>query len=142
METADTGNTVIVHYSVKDTDDQIFETSRGSSPFKFEIGSKSVMPRLDQEVRGMKVGDKKTFSVPPEEGYGMRQRDLIGTVKKSNLPQHMTPAIGQQVQLQLPDGGALDVTIANIEDGIVTLDGNHPLAGHTLEFEVEVVDIK
>jgi FKBP-type peptidyl-prolyl cis-trans isomerase 2 len=141
MAKAQIGNIVKVHYTVKDSDNQIFETSRGSSPLKFEIGSGSVMPRLDEELQGMQVGDKKTFTVPPEEGYGERQNDLIGTVKKSSFPDHITPTLGQEVQIQLAHGGAVGVTIIGIEGEQVTLDGNHPLAGHSLEFEIEMLDI-
>jgi peptidylprolyl isomerase len=100
------------------------------------------MPRLDEELQGMQVGDKKTFTVPSEEGFGERQNELIGNVQKSSFPDHIKPVVGQQVQVQLPDGGSIDVVITDIEDEVVTLDGNHPLAGHTLEFEVEMVDIK
>jgi len=120
----------------------MFETSRGTSPLIFEIGSRSVLSRLDEEIQGMQVGDKKTFTVPPEEGYGKKQNDLIETVKKSSFPEHITPTVGQQLQLQLPNGGTIGVTVTDIHGEMVTLDGNHPLAGHTLEFEVEMVDIK
>jgi len=63
-------------------------------------------------------------------------------VKKSNFPDHITPTVGQQVQIQLPNGRIMEVTIADIDGEMVILDGNHPLAGHTLKFEVEMVDIK
>jgi peptidylprolyl isomerase len=89
----------------------------------------------------MQVGEKKTIIVPPEEGYGERQNDLIGTVQKSDFPDHVTPVIGQQKQVKLPDGESIDVIATDIEDEEVTFDGNHPLAGHTMEFEVEMVDI-
>lgn len=142
MKKASNSDTVKVHYTVKSDDDQIFETSKGRSPLEFEIGSGSVMRRIDEAVLGMQVGDKKAFIVSPEEGYGQRRKDLIATVKKSNFPDHITPAIGQQVQIQLPNGGEVAVTVIDIEGEVVTLDGNHPFAGHTLEFEVEMVDIK
>lgn len=90
----------------------------------------------------MHVGDKKSFMVPPEEGYGIRQKDLIGTVKKSNLPDDITPVVGQRLQVELPNGETMPVTVADIEDEVVTLDGNHPLAGHTLKLEVEMMDIE
>jgi peptidylprolyl isomerase len=142
MKKADNGDTVKVHYTVKAGDNQVFETSRGSSSLKFEIGSRDVKSRLEKAVQGMQVGDKKTFSVPPEEGYGIRQKDLIGTVKKNNFPDHIAPAVGQQLQLELPSGGFIDVTVTDIDGDLVTLDGNHPLAGQTLQFEVEMVAIE
>jgi len=67
MTKAHEGDTVKVHYTVKDGDDQIFETSKGGTPLKFEIGSRSVKSRVEKEVQGMQIGDKKSFSVPPEE---------------------------------------------------------------------------
>jgi peptidylprolyl isomerase len=142
MKKASNGDMVKVHYTMKSSDNQMFETSRGSSPLIFEIGSRRVLSCLDEELQGMRVGDKKTFTVPPEEAYGKRQNDLIGTVKKSNFPEHITPTVGQQVQLKLPNGGSIGVTVTGIDGEMVTLDGNHLLAGHTLEFEVEMVDIK
>lgn len=142
MEKARNHSTVKIHYSVKYNDDQVFETSRGGSPLQFEIGSRSVLARLENEVLGMQVGDKKTFTVPPEEGYGKRQTDLIGTVKKSSFPDHITPNVGQQLKIELPNGESMPVTVTDIKDEVVTLDGNHPLAGHTLELEVEMMEIK
>ena len=142
MKKARNHDTVKVHYTVKDSGDQVFESSKGSSPLKFEIGSRSVLARLEDEVIGMQIGDKKKFTVPPEEGYGIRQEDLIGTVKKSNLPDDITPVVGQRLQVELPNGETMPVTVADIEDEVVTLDGNHPLAGHTLKLEVEMMDIE
>lgn len=142
MKKARETDTVKIHYTVKYADDQVFESSRDGSPLKFEIGSKSVLPRLEKEVIGMQVGDKKTFTVPPEEGYGKKQIDLIGTVKKSSLPDHITPNVGQHLKIELPSGESMPVTVTAIEDEIVTLDGNHPLAGHTVELEVEMMEIK
>jgi FKBP-type peptidyl-prolyl cis-trans isomerase 2 len=141
MTKAQKGDMVKVHYTGKTEDDRIFETTQGGPPLKFEIGSKSVIPQLEKGVLGMQVGDKKTFTVPPEEGFGQRKQELIGTVKKSSFPDHIAPTVGQQVQLQLPNGKNLNVSVADIEDEIVTLDGNHPLAGHTLKFDVEMIDI-
>ena len=142
MKEAGNSDRVKIHYTVKSEDDQIFETSRESSPLEFEVGSASVISCLDKEVLGMQVGDKKTFTVPPEEGYGHRQKDLIGTVNSSDLPDHISPTVGQMMQLKLPTGGTMAVTITDIDGEVVTLDGNHPLAGHTLEFEIEMVDIR
>jgi peptidylprolyl isomerase len=142
MKMANDRDTVKIHYTLKYDEDQVFESSRDGSPLQFEIGSRSVLHRLEKEVIGMQVGDKKTFSVPPEEGYGKRQTDLIGTVKKSNFPDHITPIVGQQLKIDLPSGESMPVTVTDIDDEMVTLDGNHPLAGHTVEMEVEMMEIK
>ncbi|MGD8613609.1 MAG: peptidylprolyl isomerase [Desulfobacterales bacterium] len=142
MKKAGETDTVKIHYSVKYDDDQVFETSRGGSPLQFEIGSGSVLPRLEKEVIGMNVGDKKAFTLSPEERYGKSQPDLIGTVKKSSFPDHITPIVGQQLKIELPNGESMPVTVTDIEDENVTLDGNHPLAGHTVELEVEMMEIK
>jgi FKBP-type peptidyl-prolyl cis-trans isomerase 2 len=142
MKKAGDHDTVKIHYTLRGGDDRVFETSRGNSPLKFEIGSRSVMARLENEVLGMQIGDKKSFMVPPEEGYGIRQKDLIGTVKKSSFPENITPTVGQRLQIELPNGKTMPVTVTDIEDEVVTLDGNHPLAGHTLKLEVEMMDIE
>ncbi|HUT69833.1 MAG TPA: hypothetical protein VMW89_04075, partial [Desulfatiglandales bacterium] len=81
------------------------------------------------------------IAVPPEQAYGPKQEDLMVEIDKSNLPEHVTPAIGKGLRIRQSDGDDINVIISGMTENTVTLDGNHPLAGATLFFDLELVEI-
>jgi peptidylprolyl isomerase len=89
----------------------------------------------------MEVGQTKTITIPPEEAYGPRRDELKFDVDKKAFPEHIEPALGQQFQMEQADGRPLNVMVADITDDKVTLDANHPLAGKTLIFDIELLEI-
>ena len=135
------GDTVKVHYTGKLENGEVFDTSREQEPFEFTVGNKAVIPGFEKGVVGMEVGDTKTIEIPPEEAYGVKQDQLVVEVNKSEFPDEITPAIGQRLQIRQQDGNPIIVTITDLTEDIITLDANHPLAGYTLFFDVELVDI-
>jgi len=141
VKRAKNGDTVRIHYKVKTGDHKVFATSKDKQPAEFEIGSGSVPSILEKSVIGMKIGETKTITVPEEEVFGQRREDLITTVKKSAFPDDIEPVVGQRLQLRQPDGNLIDIDIIDIEDELVTIDANHPLAGHKLLFYIEMVGI-
>ena len=96
---------------------------------------------LENGVIGMEAADTKTIEIPPDEAYGPRREDLVVEVKKSMLPDHIEPQLGQHLQIQNPDGNDSIVTITEVKEETIMLDANHPLAGHTLFFDLELVEI-
>lgn len=141
MKIAKPGNIVRIYYTGQTEDGDIFDTDMGK-PMKFKIGNNEVIPGLEMGVMGMGVGDRKKIKVSPEEGFGERRSELVETVKKSQLPDHIKPVVGQILRLNQKDDRTIDFSITKIENEKVTLDANHPLSGHTLKFEIELVDIK
>jgi peptidylprolyl isomerase len=135
------GDTVKVHYTGKLENGEVFDTSREQEPFEFTVGKQAVIPGFEKGVVGMEVGDTKTIEIPPEEAYGAKQDQLVVEVNKSEFPDDITPAIGQRLQIRQQDGNPIVVTITDLTEDIITLDANHPLAGYTLFFDVELVDI-
>lgn len=135
------GDTVKVHYTGKLENGDVFDSSREKEPFEFTVGNKAVIPGFEKGVLGMEVGDTKTIEIPPEEAYGAKQDELVVEVKKSEFPDDITPTIGQRLQIKQQDGNPIVVTITDLTEDSITLDANHPLAGYTLFFDVEVVDI-
>jgi FKBP-type peptidyl-prolyl cis-trans isomerase 2 len=109
--------------------------------FEFQVGRRQVLEGLEKAVLGMAVGEKKSFVVLPEEGYGNRQPDLFQKVHATQFPEDVGLEVGKFFQIKYQDGCVEKVQISAIEDNVVTLDANHPLAGETLRFEVEVIDI-
>lgn len=141
MSTAKTGDTVKVHYTGRLDDDTVFDTSRGKSPLKFTIGEGNLIKGFEKGLIGMEVGEKKNLVIPPEEAYGQNDEKLTTKVSRSHLPDSVQPAIGMQLQVKQKDGSILMVWITGMDEETVTLDANHPLAGQTLNFDVELTDI-
>jgi peptidylprolyl isomerase len=135
------GDTVKVHYTGKLKNGDVFDSSREKEPFEFTVGNKAVIPGFEKGVVGMGVGDTKTIEIPPEEAYGAKQDELVVVVNKSEFPDDITPSVGQRLQIKQQDGNPVIVTITDLTEDSITLDANHPLAGYTLFFEVEILDI-
>jgi len=108
---------------------------------EFTIGGGEVIEGFEKGIVGMAVGATKTLSIPPEEAYGPRREDLILFVNKSEFPEHINPSVGQQLQVRQPNGAIIDLVVTEMTDETVTLDANHPLAGQTLIFDVELMEI-
>ena len=141
MKRAKDGDKVKIHYTGRTANNEVFASSKGEAPVEFEIGSGTVLKGLERGVVGMAVGDTKTISIPAEEGFGARREDLVSTVPKINFPQNIDPSVGQTFELRLQDGNMIVAHVTGVEDDFVTLDANHPLAGRTLNFDVEILAI-
>jgi len=136
------GDKVKVNYTGTFEDGTEFDSSEGREPLEVTVGSGQVIPGFEMGLLGMAVGDKKTITITPEEGYGQIREDLIADVPKSQFPPELNLTVGQQLQSQQPDGRVMNVTVKDIKDTMVTIDANHPLAGKTLLFDVELVEIE
>jgi len=141
MTQAKRGDTVRIHYTGKLSDGTQFDSSAGKDPLEFSLGSGQVIPGFDDAVDGMNVGDSKTVTIPPEQAYGQKHEQLIQDVPKQALPEDITPEVGMQLQSKSPDGRVLHLVVTNVGDETITVDGNHPLAGEDLTFDIELVGI-
>lgn len=141
MSKAEEGNTVKVHYTGKTDNGNVFDSSDGRDPLKFKLGEGKVIPGFENAVLGMEIGDKKTINIPKDKAYGPYNNDLVAKVKKENLPKDLKVEIGQRLQINPSDKVPFAVTIIKVEEEDVTLDGNHPLAGEDLIFDIELVAI-
>ena len=135
------GDVVIIHFTGKKEDDTVFGTSKDKQPLKFEIGKQGIILGLEKAVVGMKPGELKTITMPPEEAFGPIKDDLILTVEKNDLPKNVTPIIGKQFKTKNSDGSTSYFIIVDVQGDKVTVDANHPLAGQTLRLDVEMVQI-
>ena len=125
------------HYTLKDDQGRILDTSQDSSPTPFIEGAGQIIDGLEESLLQMRVGEKRAVVVPPERGYGLREDDLMQKVPKARLPVDDVK-VGDQFQTG-PDRHAPTVTVMAIEGDEVLLDANHPLAGQQLHFDVELV---
>lgn len=141
MSQAKSGDTVRIHYTGKLDDGTQFDSSAGRDPLEFALGSGEVIAGFDAAVEGMAVGDSKSVSINPDQGYGEHYDQLVQDVPKSTLPDDLEVTVGMQLQGQSPEGDVSQFVITAIADESITVDANHPLAGFILNFEIELVEI-
>jgi peptidylprolyl isomerase len=141
MAQAKEGDKVKVNYTGSLEDGTVFGSSPEEDPLEFTIGEKNVLPSFENAVIGMNEGDTKTVSIPPEQAFGHRKEDLIFEVERTKLPTDIDLKLGGVLRVGSDTGKDFDVIIANIDDNIVTLDGNHPFAGKVLNLEIQLVEI-
>lgn len=141
MSKAKSGDTVRVHYTGKLQDGTQFDSSAGRDPLEFSVGAGQVLPAFSSAVEGMAVGDSKSITIEAADAYGRRYEQLIQDVPREQLPEDMQPAVGMQLQAQGQDGQPVHLVVTAVADETITVDGNHPLAGKTLNFDIELVDI-
>ncbi len=135
-------DTVVVHYTGKLANGEVFDSSEGKSPLEFKIGSGQLIPGFEKAVLGMKADESKTFNIPKDEAYGDVRDDLRYEVPVENFPEDIEPTPGMRLNMGTGDGREIPVTVTEVQDKVVNLDANHPLAGKDLIFEVKVVEIK
>ncbi len=142
MKEAEVGDLVSVHYTGKLTNGEVFDSSKERDPLEFTLGKKEMLVGFEEGVVGMKPGETKSVKLNPEQAFGDRREDLILEIPKDKFPQHITPSVGLQLNLGNASGANMLVVITEVGDDSVTLDGNHPLAGQTLVFDIELIEIK
>jgi FKBP-type peptidyl-prolyl cis-trans isomerase 2 len=135
------GKTVKLNYTLE-VDGKVVDSSQGRGPLEFKVGSGQMIPGFEKGVMGMKVGEKKSFKVSPEDGYGPEDPKAIQDIPKSNLSPQIKPEPGMTLYARTPDGRKVRARIIEVKDDVVVINFNHPLAGKTLNFDVEVLEIK
>jgi peptidylprolyl isomerase len=138
---AKTGDTVQVNYTGKLSDGTVFDSSKEVGPLEFKLGGGKVIPGFEKAVLGMKVGEKKTITIPSSEAYGPVQDDLVMEIPRDQLSKDLVPAVGQHLQSTSSQGQTIVVTVIKVTDTAITVDANSPLAGKDLTFELELVKI-
>lgn len=133
------GKTVTVHYKGVLDDGTVFDSSEGREPLQFEVGSGQVIPGFDSAIQQMDVGATKTVVIPSQDAYGAVRPEMIATLPHEQFPEGLNPQVGQMLQLRTPEG-ELPVQVIEVSTEGVKVDGNHPLAGQALTFELTVVD--
>jgi FKBP-type peptidyl-prolyl cis-trans isomerase SlpA len=135
-------NTIKVNYTGKLSDGQVFDSSEGKEPLEFTLGQGQIIPGFEKGVMDMKLNEKKTITIAKEEAYGEINDDLKQEVQKTELPEDITPKVGMGLISKTPDGKETNLRVIEVKAETVVIDGNHPLAGEALIFDVEVVGIK
>lgn len=135
------GDTVFVHYTGTLEDGTEFDSSEGREPLEFVMGAGVVIPGFEAAVEGKEKGESVSVTIPPEKAYGNRNEEMVIIVPRAEVPEHIDPEEGMMLQIALEEG-ELDVVVSRVTDAEIELDGNHPLAGQSLNFDIRVVDYK
>lgn len=135
-------DTVLVHYTGKLSNGEVFDSSEGREPLEFTVGEGQLIPGFEKAVMGMAKEESKSFDVSSDEAYGAVREDLHYEVPKNNFPENIDPEPGMRLSMGTGDGREIPVTVTNVGEESVNLDANHPLAGKDLTFEIKVVEIK
>lgn len=141
MANASSGDTVHVHYTGRLEDGTVFDSSEGRDPLEFTLGEGSVIAGFEQAVEGLAVGDTTDARLDPDAAYGPVREDLVMSVPREQLPDGMEPTVGDRLAMQTADGQNVPVTVVEADEDTVSIDANHPLAGKSLIFELELVKI-
>lgn len=142
MSQAKNNDTVKVHYTGKLTNGQVFDSSLEREPLEITIGEGQLIPGFENAILDMKVNEKKTVEIAKEEAYGDIQKELFHQVQKDQLPQDIQPEVGMGLASKGPDGVEHQFRVVEVKDDHIIVDGNHPLAGQDLVFDLELVEIK
>jgi FKBP-type peptidyl-prolyl cis-trans isomerase SlyD len=129
-----------INYRLTVADGTEVDSTADRGPMEYLHGHRNIVPGLENELEGHEIGDSLEVSVGPKEGYGEHDSERVVEVNREQLG--FEPEVGAVVSARLPDGREQHLLIAEIEGETVTLDGNHPLAGQTLRFEVSIASIR
>ena len=141
MRCAAHGDTVRVHFTGRFAEGPVVTTTEGMAPIQIEIGQGKALKGLEEGLVGMRAGDRKTIKVLPRDGFGEHRESLVAEIRKELLPKGMIPQVGMTLKMNPSNGDTpVEFQIQEIGESTVTLDGNHPLAGHTIVFEVELIE--
>ncbi len=135
------GKVVSIHYTLRDTQGTVLGSSDGSDPIAYLHGNGNIVPGLEEALAGRVAGDRVDVVVAPEQGYGLREERLVQMIPRTRFPDSDGLAPGQQFNTEGPHGARL-LTVTRVERDIVTVDANHPLAGKSLHFSVEVAEVR
>lgn len=133
---------VSFHYKLTNSEGEQLDSSDGQEPLKYLHGASNIVPGLEKELEGKKAGDALKVEVQPEEGYGEMNPQLVQKVPHSAFEGAPEIKAGMQFQAQGPDGQSQLITVKEVSDDEVTVDGNHPLSGQVLNFDVTIEDVR
>ena len=135
------GDSITISYTLTLDDGTVYYTSPGDKPLKATLGKSILLPSFEEQLIGMRVGESKTFTLPPDKAYGWYRPDLVGTLDRSWLPEGVEPKVGKQLETELRDGTKAIAVITDFTETTLTLDANHPLVGQNLTFSIELLEI-
>jgi peptidylprolyl isomerase len=141
MAQAKEDDTVKVHYTVRLDSDTVVGSTKNEEPLQFTLGKGQVLPGFEQAVVGMNSGESKTVLVTADQAFGPYLDEMVVVVDRGRLPEGLNPKEGDRIQLQSRSGETMTVSVMGVSESTITIDGNHPLAGKDLIFDIEFLEV-
>ena len=141
MEKVENGHYISVEYTGTLGNGEVFDSSKGRQPLEIHMGAGELIKGFESQLMGMALNEKKVFTLSPEDAYGQRNNDMMQSIPRSEVPSDMDVEVGMIVGLVTPEGNRVPARVVRLDDEQLTMDLNHPLAGESLTFEIEVVGI-
>ncbi|WP_328188537.1 FKBP-type peptidyl-prolyl cis-trans isomerase [Marinobacter sp. OP 3.4] len=138
----DQGTRVTLHFALKFTDGEVIDSTFDKDPASLEIGDENLPENFEAYLMGLKAGDKQTFEVPPEKAFGQHNPSNVQTFKRHEFSADMVLEPGVMISFADARQSELPGVVSRVEGDQVDVDFNHPLAGRTLMFEVEIIDVE
>ena len=142
MITPNSGDTVTIDYVLKRGDGEVIGNTADVGPQQVQLGAGQIFPAIEEALTGMSVGDSKTVEIASDNAFGPRREELIIDIPRANLPPEPAPQPGMQLNAQAPNGQPMTLFILEVGEEAVKADGNHPLAGEDVSFDLTLRDIK
>jgi peptidylprolyl isomerase len=141
MQKVENGLFVSVTYTGTLENGEVFDTSEGHRPLEFQIGGGQLIKGFEDAVMNMSLNEKREFTLKSEEAYGLRDENKVHALPRSELPAGVEPKLGDTVTFSTPEDQQIPARLIKMDDENLTFDLNHPLAGESLTFAIEVVGI-
>ena len=135
------GDTVTIHYTGRFVDGTEFDSSRGAEPLRVTLGQGETIAGFENAVLGMLPGEQKSVTIPCDEAYGERNDAMTQTLPRAVIPEEIELVVGLVLTARSPEGQTVNFSVAEFDDEQVVVDGNHPLAGKDLIFDLELVAV-
>jgi FKBP-type peptidyl-prolyl cis-trans isomerase SlyD len=142
MKTVRKGRVVSLQFILKDEQGEMLDQSEKGEPLEYLQGANDVIPGLEKALDGHKVGDHVRVVIPPADAYGEYSVSLVDEVSRDQFPGIEDIQPGMQFQTQMDDGAPMVINVTAVDEDRVVVDGNHPLAGETLVFEVDIIAVR
>lgn len=142
MKTAEKGKTVKIQFSITLDNGRAGGGPEAKTPLTFTVGAGNVLRKLDEGILGMAVNEKRKIHIGPAEGYGEYDKELVLKVERKHFPPDIKLLPGRTVQYQNGSGERVNFVVNDVDEKTVTIDGNHPLAGLNLTYEVELMEVR
>jgi len=138
---AKNGDKVKINYIGKLDDGSVFDTTEKNGPIECKLGEGQLIKGFEEAVIGMSKGENKSVKIPPEKAYGEHRKEGQMQVPRDHFPANIEPKAGLHLKVKTPTGQESIIMITDVSNETLTIDANHPLAGKTLNFDIELVEI-
>jgi len=142
MTTPNNGDTVTIDYVLRKGDGAVVGTTQQTGPQEFRLGRGEIFPQIEQALTTMQVGEEQSVDIPCDQAFGLRRDDLVIDISRTNLPPEPAPEPGMALQAQAQNGQPMTLYVVEVGEQSVKVDGNHPLAGEDVTFDLTLREIK